>query len=91
MKWDVAFTRKAEEAVTKAPQAGEENLVPSGEGHQENGPIRGNWQNYGKLGQSRHHCHLKKGKSTYVAVWEVSNKQIRFVEVCYVGTHEKAP
>ena len=29
--------------------------------------------------------------STYVAVWEVIDKEIRLVEVSYVGTHEKAP
>jgi hypothetical protein len=26
-----------------------------------------------------------------VAVWEVIDKEIRLVEVSYVGTHEKAP
>jgi hypothetical protein len=25
------------------------------------GPYRNNWQNYGSLGKSRFHCHLKKG------------------------------
>lgn len=52
------------------------------------GPIRGNWPNYGKLSKNEHHCHLKKGKPTYVACWRVSNNK---VEVYYVGTHEKAP
>ncbi|MEA3429487.1 MAG: helix-turn-helix transcriptional regulator [Thermodesulfobacteriota bacterium] len=33
----------------------------------------------------------KKGRPTYVAVWEVVDKKIRLVEVSYVGTHEKAP
>ncbi|HPO10928.1 MAG TPA: cytotoxic translational repressor of toxin-antitoxin stability system, partial [bacterium] len=28
---------------------------------------------------------------TYVAVWEVRNKNVRLVEVIYVGTHEAAP
>ncbi len=55
------------------------------------GPVRGNWPNYGKLSDGKHHCHLKKGKPTYVAVWEVKDKKIRLVEVQYVGTHEKAP
>ena len=56
-----------------------------------NGPVRGNWPNYGKLGADRHHCHLKKGQPTYVAVWEVKNATIRLVEMNYVGTHERAP
>ena len=37
-----------------------------------------------------YHCHLKKGKPTYVAVWKVTDKENRPVEVRYVGTHEKA-
>ncbi len=51
----------------------------------------GNWSNYGKLGRNRHHCHLKKGHPTYVAVWEVKGYEIKLVEVTYVGSHEKAP
>jgi len=55
------------------------------------GPVRGDWPNYGKLADGKHHCHLKKGQPTYVAVWEVMDKKIKLVEVQYVGTHEKAP
>ncbi|RLC25076.1 MAG: cytotoxic translational repressor of toxin-antitoxin stability system [Deltaproteobacteria bacterium] len=55
------------------------------------GPIRGDWPNYGQLSNNRHHCHLKKGHPTYVAVWKVADKEIRLVEVTYAGTHEKAP
>lgn len=58
---------------------------------EEHGPVRGNWKNYGKLGPSRHHCHLKAGQPTYVAVWEEVQGVIQLVEVEYVGTHEKAP
>lgn len=54
------------------------------------GPVRGNWPNYSKLDGNRHHCHLKKGKPTYVAVW-TEDKQNISVEVIYVGTHENAP
>ena len=54
------------------------------------GPIRGNWPNYGKLTGNRHHCHLKKGKPTYVAVW-TEDKDTITVEIIYAATHEKAP
>lgn len=51
--------------------------------------------NYSKLrGTGRkeiHHCHLNRGRPTYVAVWEVLDKAVRLVEVSYVGTHENAP
>lgn len=55
------------------------------------GPVRGSWSNYSKLSDNRHHCHLKKGQPTYVAVWQVADKSIKLVEIIYVGTHEKAP
>jgi hypothetical protein len=55
------------------------------------GPVRGDWPNYSKLSGGRHHCHLKKGSPTYVAVWAVREKKVKLVEVLYVGTHEKAP
>ena len=55
------------------------------------GPVRGDWPNYGKLRQGRHHCHIKKGHPAYIAIWEERNKEIRIIEVTYVGTHERAP
>ena len=56
------------------------------------GPVRGKWPNYSKLSETRHHCHLKKrGRPTYVAVWDVYNGRQQLVEVIYVGTHENAP
>lgn len=57
------------------------------------GPIRHNWKNYSKLsgGSKRYHCHVKKCRPTYVAVWEVVNDRVSVLEVIYVGTHEKAP
>ena len=59
------------------------------------GPALPDWPNYGKLhnkkGYDKRHCHLQKGKPTYVCCWQVINKQLRIIEVYYVGTHEKAP
>ncbi len=49
------------------------------------------WPNYSKLGPGRHHCHLKKERPTYVAVWEERDGGVQVVEVIYAGTHEKAP
>lgn len=56
-----------------------------------NGPIRGDWPNFSTLPGHRYHCHLRKGRPTYVAIWEVVDKEIRLIEVTYAGTHEKAP
>ena len=55
------------------------------------GPVLGDWPNYSKLSDNEHHCHLKKGNPTYVAVWREVRGQIRLVEVIYAGSHEKAP
>lgn len=53
------------------------------------GAVRGNWPNYSKLGKKgTHHCHLKKGKPTYVAIWKdekIGEERIIFFD--YVGTH----
>ena len=56
------------------------------------GPVRTNRPNYGKIRRTKdcHHCHLKKGHPTYVAVWKVKDKKMKIVEVIYAGTHEKA-
>lgn len=61
-----------------------------------NGLYPGNqWPNFGKLtglkSKGKYHCHLIKGKPTYVACWELIDKKERLIEVYYVGTHEKVP
>ena len=61
------------------------------------GPIQTGWSNFGALRKDKripsnsYHCHLKKGKPTYVACWQVINKKIKVMEIFYVGTHENAP
>lgn len=54
------------------------------------GPVRGNWPNYSKLGKKGvHHCHLKKGKPTYVAIWKEEKRgEDRHIFFEYAGTHE---
>jgi mRNA-degrading endonuclease RelE of RelBE toxin-antitoxin system len=57
------------------------------------GPRPQGWPHYGKIKghQDQHHCHLKRGRPTYVAVWRELKNEERTIEVIYVGTHEKAP
>lgn len=52
------------------------------------GPIQHEWPNYSKLGDDLFHCHLNY---RYVAVWKLVNKEIRLLEVTYVGSRENAP
>lgn len=93
MSWRVIFSHRTERQLTKMP----DNIVSAMQllVHEIElcGPLRNNWRNFGKLrgGKNRYHCHLKSGRPTYVVCWEVKDKEIKIVEVYYVGTHENAP
>jgi len=91
MAWIVSYSKKAEKQYLKLPQAMQDRIDFLTAEIENMGPIRGNWKNYSKLGEHRHHCHIKTGRPTYVAVWEVTNEAVKLVEVVYAGTHEKAP
>jgi mRNA-degrading endonuclease RelE of RelBE toxin-antitoxin system len=95
MKWKVVFSNKAakqmehlNDKVLLVLQVLVDNLKVYG-------PAPGkHWPNYGKLhgkkNEDKRHCHLIKGNPTYVCCWEV-HKLEKYIEVYYVGTHEKAP
>jgi hypothetical protein len=95
IRWDIRVTR----AVIKHEAGLNENILLALrfllEDLAVNGPAVPGWPNYGKLhgikNKDKHHCHLKKGKPTYVCCWEVVDKKRKIIEVYYVGTHEKAP
>jgi mRNA-degrading endonuclease RelE of RelBE toxin-antitoxin system len=91
MKWSVEFTGKAKKQTDKLPVRIREVLFLLVQEIATAGPVRGDWPNYSKLSGDRHHCHLKKGKPCYVAIWREHKGKIRFIEVTYAGTHEKAP
>ena len=92
MSWIVKLSRKAEKQKAKLSKPVRQALYALTHAIESSGPVRGDWPNYGKLADERkHHCHLKKGSPTYVAVWEERDKKVKLVEVVYVGTHEKAP
>jgi len=91
MTWTVTTNKKVKKQFKKLPHKIKAALYILTVEIREQGPVRGNWSNYSPLGNNRHHCHIKKGHPTYVAVWEIIDKEIRIVEITYVGTHEKAP
>ncbi|QLA16618.1 cytotoxic translational repressor of toxin-antitoxin stability system [Desulfolutivibrio sulfoxidireducens] len=91
MSWTVTAHKGVRKRVERIPETVRARVFALLLEIERAGPIRGNWPNYGKLGPRRHHCHIKKGRPTYVAVWEESEQSVRLVEVTYVGTHEKAP
>ncbi len=91
MAWTVQTHKQVKKQIEKLPQKIQDIVARLMLELALSGAVRGNWPNYGKLSDTRHHCHLKKGKPPYVAVWELRESEIRLIEVVYVGTHEKAP
>lgn len=91
MIWTVKIMRRALKQIDRLPVNVRENLTDLIRDMELHGPVRGNWPNYSRLSENRHHCHIKKGQPTYVTIWEVTDKRIKLIEVTYAGTHEKAP
>lgn len=89
--WNIEYTKKAAKQISKLPRPVREAMSTLALDIKEHGPVRGNWPNYGKLAGGQHHCHLKKGHPTYVAVWREVAGNIQLVEITYAGTHENAP
>jgi mRNA-degrading endonuclease RelE of RelBE toxin-antitoxin system len=91
MSWTVKLTNKAVKQYQKLPKTIRENMDTLLMKIRVAGPVGGNWPHYSKLSATEHHCHVKRGKPTYVVVWREDKEQVRLVEVIYAGTHEKAP
>jgi mRNA-degrading endonuclease RelE of RelBE toxin-antitoxin system len=92
MNWTIIIGKRVSRQMAKLPSRVQNAVALLIEDIKENGPIRGDWPNYGKLaGAKLHHCHLRRGRPTYVAVWEEIEKAVKLIEVKYVGTHENAP
>ena len=93
MEWEVLITPKAKKEADKLPKGIWQRFAGLLARLRVEGPIQPRCSHFGKLkGQGDvYHCHLKDGRPTYVAVWEVVDGGIRLIEVTYVGTHEKAP
>ena len=87
--YQVSFTARAAKAGRQLPRTVKEQLALLAKEIELNGPVRGNWRNYGKLSSDCHHCHIKRGRPTYVCCWRIIGERI--VEIYYAGTHEKAP
>ena len=99
MKWEVCLSTKALKQKNKLPEDLQFVLLLLTEDLKNKGGNPGSqWPNYKKFkgmkGQRKNddwrHCHLQKGKPTYVCCWKVFEDTQR-IEVYYVGTHENAP
>jgi hypothetical protein len=73
MNWTITLSRKVEKQLGTLPKGVLETFKFLMKEMQVLGPIRGSWPNYGLLAGERHHCHIKKGRPTYVVV--LGNRQ----------------
>jgi len=96
MTWKIEFTATAHKQIKKLSSKAFDALRLLVKDLQKNGANPGiGWSNYGKLHgkktEDKRHCHLIKGRPTYVCCWTVIDKKTKIIEVYYVGTHERAP
>jgi mRNA-degrading endonuclease RelE of RelBE toxin-antitoxin system len=90
--WKVVIHKKIAKVRQRLPKIVKYKLDLLIKELQIEGPYRTNWLNYGPLKDKKnlYHCHIKKGTPTYVVVWQLLDKEVKILEVTYVGTHEKA-
>lgn len=94
--WAVDFSTNAEKQYKKLKRSGSRPSINDtidllALDLKKNGPQLPSWPHFGSLEEGHFHCHLRRGKPTYVACWRVIDKKARQIEVYYVGTHEGAP
>ena len=90
MPWTVLIPKRVAKQAQRLPSAVLDAVAQLVADLELDGPIQKRWPNYGKITgrPDCHHCHVKKGRPTYVVVWRMIEKGT--VEVSYVGTHEGA-
>jgi hypothetical protein len=86
--WTVGFTGRAAKQARALPSKLQAKLMALIAQIQVQGPVRGDWPNYSKLGASEHHCHLNFRS---VVCWRVTDTETRTVEIYYAGKREDAP
>lgn len=92
MAWKVTISKKAIKQLKKLPKDVSRVVAALSKDIENSGPVRGDWPNYSKLSDGSHHCHLnKRGRPTYIAIWEVKDDTAKLVEVKHVSSREDAP
>lgn len=94
--WKVFLSKAAQKKAKQLPESIRLQINLLMREMEQLGPIRKNWPNFSALEgrglpKNAYHCHIKKGKPTYVACWYVEDKKVKIAEVFYVGSHENAP
>jgi mRNA-degrading endonuclease RelE of RelBE toxin-antitoxin system len=91
--WQVGMTKKAAKGRDNLPPEILDLFWALLQGLMLLGPVQAKWSHYGKLTRRKetYHCHLHRGRPTYVVIWKVLDRAKKLMEVQYVGTHENAP
>ena len=95
--WHIEPTNKLERQIKNLPEHIRPIVFSLLKDIEDIGPNQPSWPKYSPLKKGKgipedsFHCHLKRGKPTYVACWRILNKKSKLIEVYYVGTHENAP
>ena len=93
--WFIEKTKKIEKYLDLLPKNVKIMAYALFKDIEKEGPLQATWPNFSPLKgtglTNAFHCHLKKGRPTYVACWRIADKKDKIIEVYYVGTHENAP
>ena len=94
--WSVYFSREASKQYAKLKRNGSRPSVNDvvdllAIDLRTRGPAATDWPHFSALEKGHFHCHLRRGKPTYVACWRIVDKEKKQIEVYYVGSHEGAP
>ena len=87
-EWTVEFSRQAGKQYDKLKRSGSRPSINDTIDVlvldlQRKGPELPDWPNYRPLVEMKehYHCHLRKGRPTYVACWRIIDKKAKRIEV----------
>jgi len=63
MTWVVEIVRRTLKQLDRLPITAREGLTDLIRDMELHGPARGNWPNYSRLSEGRHHCQIKERKA----------------------------
>lgn len=86
--WRVSVSKKAAKSARKVPKKVQILFQTLLIDLVMDGPIQHEWPNYSRLSNGIYHCHLNYN---YVVVWVEENRELKIIEVTYVGSRENAP
>lgn len=93
LEWTVNIIGQAKKSPKILPKKAFDSFVLLLKELKTLGPYRNSWPNYTKMKNviDDYHCHIEKGRPTYIVCWKIIDKKLKIIEVYYAGTHEKAP